>query len=157
VIGLGPGFQAGVDCHLVVETLRGHFLGRFYSGGSAARNTGVPGELGGHTELRVIRAPADGLFVPGAQIGDPLFQGQHTGDVSGVEVTSPLAGVLRGLLHPGLTVRTGEKIGDVDPRGRPEYCQFISDKARQVGAGVLAATLWHQAGRPGPDLPALPA
>jgi xanthine dehydrogenase accessory factor len=157
VIGLGPGFKAGVDCHLVVETLRGHFLGRFYSQGSAALNTGVPGELGGQTELRVIRAPAEGPFVSDATIGSQVSQGQPVGEIGGVPVPAPLTGVLRGLLAPGLAVRSGEKIGDVDPRGRPEYCRYISDKARQVGAGVLAAILWHQSGRSGPDLPPPPA
>jgi len=156
VIGLGPGFQAGVDCHLVVETLRGHFLGRFYSRGSAAPNTGVPGELGGQAELRVIRAPSDGLFVSTVEIGDQVSGGQQVGEINGVTVPAPLTGVLRGILARGLTVKAGEKIGDVDPRGRAEYCQYISDKARQVGAGALAAILWHQSGRPGPDLPAPP-
>jgi xanthine dehydrogenase accessory factor len=157
VIGLGPGFVAPENCHLVVETNRGHHLGRFYDRGPAEPNTGSPGELGGQTAARVLRAPAAGPLEPGAAIGEHVQEGQVLATVSGKPVTAPFTGVLRGLMAAGTEVAAGEKIGDVDPRDRPEFCRLISDKARLIGLGVLSAILWWENGRllplpPNPNL-----
>ncbi len=141
VIALGPGFTAGVDCHAVVETERGHYLGRVIWEGAARPNTGVPGEVGGQTARRVLRAPAGGLLQGVGRIGDVVREGETVALVAGQPIQSPFAGVLRGLLHDGVPVRAGMKVGDVDPRGKPEYCFTISDKARAVGGGVLEAIL----------------
>lgn len=141
VIALGPGFTAGTDCHIVIETNRGHDLGRLISSGTAEANTGIPGTIAGYTRERVLRAPADGTFTTEKQIGDPVLQGETIGRVGTVEVTSQIGGVLRGLIRPGSAVRAGLKIGDVDPRGEISYCDTISEKARALGGAVLEAIL----------------
>lgn len=156
VIGLGPGYFAPRDCHVVVETQRGHFLGRFYDRGSAAPDTGVPAELAGHSSRRVVRAPVSGPFEPLVEIGSTVGEGERVARVRGVGVLSRLPGVLRGLMAEGVEVTASEKVGDIEPDGRAEHCRYISDKARHIGAGVLAAILWDRAGRPGP-LPGPPA
>jgi len=150
VIGLGPGFLAGRDCHLVVETNRGHNLGRHYDRGAAEPDTGTPGDLGGQTRSRILHAPADGTVQPVAEIGALVQIGDPLATVAGRVVAAPFAGVLRGIMALGTEVARGEKIGDVDPRGRPEFCRLISEKARMIGLGVLAAMLWWDAGRPLP-------
>ena len=155
VIGLGPGFEAPSDCHAVVETQRGHYLGRFYDRGCAARDSGMPAEVGGFSARRIVRSPASGRLDPVLEIGALVKEGDLLAYVAGARVLAPLAGLVRGLLACDLDVSEGEKIGDVDPQGRLEQCHFISDKARLIGSGVLAAILWHQAGRPGP-LPSPP-
>jgi len=142
VIALGPGFTAGVDCHAVIETNRGHFLGRVILEGSAEPNTGVPGEVGGQTAKRVLRAPTDGVFHALRRIGDFVEEGEVVAQVDGEPVRSRLKGVLRGILHDGLQVRKGMKVGDVDPRGEREHCFTISDKALAIGGGVLEAILY---------------
>ncbi len=139
VIALGPGFRAGQDCHAVVETARGHFLGRVYWDGEALPNTGIPGEVGGMREERVLRAPTEGPFEALAAIGERVEAGQAVARVAGEPVVARISGVLRGLLHPGLSVRAGQKVGDVDPRGERRYCFTISDKALSVAGGVLEA------------------
>ena len=141
VIALGPGFTAGADCHIVIETNRGHDLGRLISSGMAAANTGIPGDIAGYTRERVLRAPADGAFTTDRQIGDPVRTGDIIGLVGTAAVVSQLDGILRGLIRPGSTVRAGLKIGDVDPRGNGEYCATISEKARALGGAVLEAIL----------------
>lgn len=141
VIGLGPGFTAGVDCHSVVETNRGHYLGHVIHTGAAEPDTGIPGEIAGHDEERVLRAPAAGIFRPILSIGDTVAVGDIVARVDEEPVTTPLAGVLRGLLREGLQVPAGMKIGDVDPRATREHCFTISDKALAIGGGVLEATL----------------
>lgn len=141
VIGLGPGFTAGVDVHAVVETQRGHYLGRVYYQGSALPNTGIPGLISGKGAERVIRAPAAGCFYPLREIGDIVNGGDVLGRVAGVPVIAPIDGVLRGLINEGVPVTTGMKIGDVDPRAHREFCRTISDKARSIGGGVLEAIL----------------
>ena len=141
VIGAGPGFTAGVDVHRVVETMRGHDLGRVILSGSAQPDTGVPGEIGGYGRERLVTAPCDGIFTASADIGDSLSAGEVLGSVDGVPVRAGIGGVLRGMLHSGLPVRKNMKIGDVDPRGVKDYCRTISDKARAVGGGVLEALL----------------
>ncbi len=141
VIGVGPGFTAGLDCHAAVETMRGHTLGRVYYSGSAIPNTNIPGLIGGFAGERVLRAPADGIFKGLHQIGDSVTAGEVVGSVDGVAMTATISGVLRGLLSDGVPVRKGMKSGDVDPRGKPEYCTSVSDKALAVAGGVLEAIL----------------
>jgi xanthine dehydrogenase accessory factor len=146
VVALGPGFTAGVDCHAVVETNRGHDLGRVYWRGSAEPDTGTPGGIAGHGADRVLRAPRAGVLVAVHAIGDALAPGEMVARVDGEAVLAPFAGMLRGLLHAGLTVQAGQKIGDVDPRARREHCFTISDKALAVAGGVLEAILaWENA------------
>ncbi|XEQ94456.1 hypothetical protein SCACP_33550 [Sporomusa carbonis] len=141
VIGVGPGFTAGTDVHAVIETMRGHDLGRVIYQGTAIANTGIPGEIGGYTLERLIRAPQAGVFTACRTIGDIVAAGEIVGHVDTTPVNVAIAGVLRGLIQDGLTVAAGLKIGDVDPRCRREHCFTISDKARAVGGGVLEALL----------------
>lgn len=142
VIALGPGFEAGVDAHSVVETNRGHNLGRVYLSGCAEANTGVPGEIGGATIKRLLRAPASGPLVPWHAIGDSVNMGETVATVADTPVTAAISGVLRGLVHEGLVVPKGMKIGDIDPRARREHCFSISDKSRAIAGGVLEALLY---------------
>jgi len=146
VIGIGPGFVAGVDVHAVVETQRGHHLGRIIYEGSAAANTGIPGAVLGYTRERVLWAPRAGTLRGGLPIGTRVEAGQAVAEVDGQPVAATVSGVLRGLMHDGLEVDAGEKIGDVDPRGVVEYCFTIGDKARAIGGGVLEAILHARAG-----------
>lgn len=139
VMGLGPGFTAGLDVHLVIETQRGHNLGCVYSHGSAEPNTGVPGPIEGYTTERVLRAPCSGLVRAQHKLGDLVEAGELVCTVDGQEVRAAIGGVLRGLIRPGLRVERGVKIGDVDPRGKVEYCWSISEKARALGGAVLGA------------------
>ncbi len=141
VIGLGPGFVAGEHCHAVVETNRGHCLGRVYWQGSAEPDTGIPEAVLRHQAERVLRAPCDGVLEEVAAIGAHVDAGEVVARVDGVPVRAPFAGVLRGLVHGGLPVTRGLKIGDVDPRDDPRYARLISDKALAVGGGVLEAVL----------------
>ncbi|MFL7837472.1 MAG: selenium-dependent molybdenum cofactor biosynthesis protein YqeB [Candidatus Promineifilaceae bacterium] len=143
VIGLGPGFSAGQDCHAVVETKRGHTLGRVIWQGSAIPNTGTPGIVAGKGAERVLRAPQDGLVQWQAAIGDQVLSGEVMGDVNGAAVKAPFDGVVRGLIAPGTAVSKGYKIGDVDARADREACFTISDKALAIGGGVLEAVLTH--------------
>lgn len=138
-IGLGPGFTAGVDCHAVIETNRGHNLGRVYWQGSAEADTGVPEPVQGLAGQRVLRAPRDGLFRARRAIGDSVKAGEVVATVHGEPLLAQFDGVLRGILHDGLSVTAGMKVGDLDPRGGRERCFTISDKARAVGGGVLEA------------------
>ena len=154
VIGLGPGFIPSQNCHAAVETQRGHTLGRVYWDRPPESDTGLPeGD-----PARVLRAPTDGVLQNHAEIGERLKAGQRIAEVEGEPnetvwvyphtsstVTAPFAGVLRGLLYPGLHVTRGMKIGDVDPRNDPRYCYLISDKALAIGGGVLEAMLtWSE-------------
>ena len=141
VIGVGPGFTAGIDCHAVVETMRGHTLGRVIYSGSALPNTNIPGRIGGFAGERVLRAPADGIFKGIRQIGDLVEAGEVVGTVGGEPMISTIGGVLRGLLADGAIAHKGMKAGDVDPRGVKEYCYTVSDKALSVAGGVLEAAL----------------
>jgi xanthine dehydrogenase accessory factor len=146
-IGLGPGFEAGVNCQAVIETRRGHTLGRVFWSGGPDPDTGQPDG----DPARVLRAPSDGVFIAHANIGDHIEKDQDIAEIDdGQETTdhrpssmvhSPFPGILRGLLHPGLTVIRGLKIGDVDPRDDPRLCQMVSDKALSIGGGVLEAIL----------------
>jgi xanthine dehydrogenase accessory factor len=141
VVALGPGFTAGVDCHAVIETNRRHSLGRVIYTGCAEPDTGKPGSVDGKTEERILRSPVLGVVVSQATIGDRVTEGQVIAWVSGQPVYTKIAGVLRGLIHSGICIPAGTKIGDVDPRAEPAQCQQISDKAYAVAGGVLEAVL----------------
>lgn len=147
VVALGPPFVAGVDCHAVVETMRGHRLGRVIWDGPAAPNTGVPGKLGGVSAQRVVRADAAGDLVWDVAIGATVTAGQRMGSIGGTPVTATIGGTVRGLIAPG-AVEPNLKIGDIDPRGDADASTEISDKSLSVAGGVLEAVLtWWTAGR----------
>jgi len=139
VIGLGPGFTAGEDVDVVIETKRGHNLGRVYYHSQAAPDTGVPGEVGGESKRRLLRAPAKGKIVPLHQIGDLVKAGEIMAEVEGVPLKAEISGVLRGLIYPQSWVTREMKVGDIDPRGIREFCFTVSDKARSLGGAVLEA------------------
>ncbi|MHC1681410.1 MAG: selenium-dependent molybdenum cofactor biosynthesis protein YqeB [Clostridiaceae bacterium] len=139
VVALGPGFTAGMDCHAVIETNRGHRLGRVIRQGCAEADTGVPGTIGGESKRRILTAPMEGIFHATAAIGDLVHAGQVVGQVEGQPVVVTVDGVLRGILQDGLNVSPGLKLGDVDPRCKQEHCYLISDKALAIAGGVLEA------------------
>lgn len=141
VIGVGPGFTAGEDCHAVVETMRGHYLGRVIYQGSALPNSGIPGLIGGFAGERVLRAPADGVFCQLLDIGAQVKTGDVAATVGGVPMICTLDGTLRGILADGTPVFKGMKAGDIDPRCEEKHCYCASDKALAVGGGVLEAVL----------------
>lgn len=141
VVACGPGFTAQVDCDAVVETMRGHYLGRVWYEGKPIPNTAVPGLIGGFAGERVMRAPADGTFEGTVQIGDHVHAGDTCGMVAGLPMVAQLDGVVRGLIQDGAQVTNGMKSGDVDPRGIAAYARCASDKALAVGGGVLEAVL----------------
>jgi xanthine dehydrogenase accessory factor len=140
-IGLGPGFTAGADVDLVVETKRGHAMGRVIENGKALADTGVPGPVAGVSEERVIRSPAAGAFAPARAIGELVENGTIVGSVGGQPVPTRTGGLIRGLAAGGTVVAPGDKIGDVDPRGDEVDPRAISDKARAIGGAVLEALL----------------
>lgn len=141
VIALGPGFTAGADCHAIIETNRGHHLGRVILSGSAEPNGGIPGSVHGYATERVLRVPCAGVFQGHCRIGEQVRPGQMVAHVNGSAVHAQIGGVLRGLLADGVPTTTGMKVGDIDPRGCVEHCFTISDKARAVAGGVLEAIL----------------
>lgn len=141
VIGLGPGFTAAKNCHAVIETHRGHTLGRVYWEGSALADTGIPEQVLNYRAERVLRAPADGDLVAHGDIGDHFDKGETIAEVDGIQLTAPFDGCLRGLIRPRLNVKKGLKIGDLDPRDDPSYCTMISDKSLTLGGSVLEAIL----------------
>ena len=146
-IALGPGYEAGVDVHAVIETNRGHNLGRVYLSGCAEPNTGVPGAIGGYTIERLLRAPGAGVLYGTRQIGDIVQADETVALVKSAEgpaipVVSAITGILRGLVRDGLPVYEGMKVGDVDPRAAREHCFTISDKSRAIAGGVLEAILY---------------
>jgi xanthine dehydrogenase accessory factor len=142
VIGLGPGFTAGKDVHIVIETNRGHDLGRVILKGTAEPDTGIPGNIGGYTVERVLRTMKKGIFHPQKAIGDRVSKGTVVAVVDDFPVIAKISGMVRGLIREGLQVRKGMKVGDIDPRGKRESCFTISDKARAIGGGVLEAILF---------------
>jgi xanthine dehydrogenase accessory factor len=146
VIALGPGYEAGMDTHAVIETNRGHNLGRVYLKGSAEPNTGVPGTIGGYAGERLLRAPNAGRLYGKYQIGDQIHEGDVVAIVQSGEGTAPITaaipGILRGLVRDELAVSIGMKVGDIDPRAIREHCFTISDKSRAIGGGVLEAILY---------------
>ncbi len=138
-IGLGPGFVAGEDCDAVIETQRGHLMGRVIWAGSAQADSAKPeGDA-----RRVLRAPRAGVFKSDARIGDHFELGEAIAAIDDEVVAAPFAGILRGLLHPGLSAANGLKIGDLDPRDDPRLCEFVSDKALSIGGAALEALLAH--------------
>ena len=141
VVGVGPGFTAGEDCHCVVETKRGHYLGRCIWKGSAIPNTGIPGMIGGYGLERLIKAQAAGVFKGAVEIGAVVKKNDVVGYVDQTPVLAQIDGVVRGLLQDGVEVTTGMKSGDVDPRCDVAHCFTVSDKASSIGGGVLEAVL----------------
>jgi len=139
VIGLGPGFIAGKNCHAAIETIRGNDLGDVIYSGSPRADTGVPAPVDGISSQRVLRSPTDGKFTSNCRIGDRVSAGRIIGEVAGTPVIAEIDGVVRGIIHDGLTVSHRQKIGDIDPRGIRELCYRISDKSDAIGAGVLKA------------------
>lgn len=142
VIGLGPGFVAGKDVHIVIETNRGHNLGRVILNGSAEPDTGIPGDIMGYTKERVLRSGKNGIFRQQKSIGERVSKGTVVAVVDDHPVIAEISGVVRGLLRDGVEVKRGMKVGDIDPRGKVEFCFTISDKARAIGGGVLEAILY---------------
>lgn len=140
-VALGPGFVAGRDVDLVIETKRGHSLGTVIEEGAALPDTGVPGRVGGAAARRLLRSPADGELLSSRHIGDIVVEGDEVASVAGKPVVAAVGGIVRGLIADGLNVREGEKVGDVDPRGSEIDPGAISDKARAVGGAVLEALL----------------
>jgi xanthine dehydrogenase accessory factor len=141
VIGLGPEITAGVDADLVVETQRGHYLGTLIREGKALPNTGIPGNIVGHTYDRVLRAPCDGDVACLHKIGDQVNKGDPVLTVSGEPVRAPIDGIVRGLIAPGFHAKKGLKVGDIDPRGFENHCYTISDKGRTISGAVLEAII----------------
>ncbi len=142
VIGLGPGFTAGRDVHIVIETNRGHHLGRVIRSGTAEPDTGIPGDIGGYTVQRVLRAMKKGTFHPYKGIGERVHKGEVVALLDDSPVVAEISGVVRGLLREGIEAKKGMKIGDIDPRGKRQFCFTISEKARAIGGGVLEAILY---------------
>ena len=141
VIALGPGFCAGRDCHAVIETMRGHTLGRVIWDGEPFPNTNIPGLIGGFAGERVLRAPDTGVFHQLRDIGALVESGETVGEVNGLPMVCTISGVLRGILPDGTPVAKGMKSGDVDPRGNIQNCYTVSDKASAIAGGVLEAIL----------------
>lgn len=148
-VGLGPGFTAGQDVDAVIETMRGHHLGRVIYKGAAIPNTAVPGNIGGYTKERVIHSEKSGIltFVKNEKgetvdIGSIVNKGQTIAMIDGSPVIATIDGVLRGLISEGYAVSEGFKIADIDPRlEQVNCCDTVSDKARAIGGGVLEALL----------------
>jgi xanthine dehydrogenase accessory factor len=141
MIGLGPGFSAGLDCHAVVETHRGHHLGRVIWNGTTDPDTGIPETVGGRGEDRVLRAPESGVLTNYVEIGEIVEQGQPIAGVGTKIISAPFRGALRGILYPGMAVTTGMKVGDLDPRCDASLCFQVSDKSLAVGGGVMEVIL----------------
>ena len=146
VVGVGPGFTAPVDAHAVIESNRGHNLGRVIYDGSAEPYTGMPGEIKGIAKERVLRAPVDGVVKHVHHLGDDVKDGDLVLYVDDAPVYAPFDGILRGLIRE-MAVDKGEKVGDVDPRAKRDYCFTISEKARGIAGGVLEAVLHYYFGK----------
>ncbi len=152
VIGLGPGFEAGRNCHAAIETNRGHRLGRVLWQNATETDTGVPGDIAGFRQERLLRAAVAGVWHPQVDFGERVQLGQVVGAIETEEISqpvaAPLAGIVRGLLHAGLTVQPGVKLGDIDPRPDPDTIHTISDKSLAIGGAALAAIMfWINSGR----------
>lgn len=138
-IGVGPGFEAGIDVDLVIESNRGPNLGKVITKGKAEKNTGLPAPVMGYAEERVLRAPTSGIVKAFHRIGDLIKKGETICQVGDEKLVANFDGILRGMIKEGLMVEKGLKIGDIDPRCRRELAFTISDKARAIGDGVLKA------------------
>jgi len=144
-IALGPGFIAGYDVDVVIETMRGHNLGRLIFNGEAQKNTGVPGEINGFSKERVIYSPEHGIIENTKEIGDIICNGDIIAYVNNIEVKASMDGVLRGIIRNRSKVKKETKIGDIDPRiSEKTNCYTISEKARNIAGGVLEAILYIQ-------------
>ncbi len=143
VIGLGPGFCATEDVDCVIETMRGHDLGRVLRQGRPHADTGIPGVIEGYSYERLLRAPGAGIFETELDIGDMVKVGEIVGTVAAKPVTATISGVVRGLLRSATPVQQEMKLGDIDPRGEPALCNRVSDKAMAIAGGVVEAILWH--------------
>lgn len=141
VIGLGPEIIAGENAHIVIETARGHDLGRLIFEGKAQDNSSMPGDIGGYNIERVLYAPCEGVLLPQKEIGDLILADEVVAMIGDLPIRSQINGILRGLIHPSVKMQKGLKIGDVDPRGALKYCYSISDKGRAIAGGVLEAIL----------------
>lgn len=141
VVALGPGFEAGCDCHAVIETNRGHNLGRIIKKGPAAENTGRPGSVKGFTFERVIRTEHEGIFKTDYRIGDFVKKNDIVCYVNNYIFRAKFDGFIRGLLPSGMRVKYYTKLGDIDPRNDRSYCFSISDKSRAIGRAVLEAVM----------------
>jgi xanthine dehydrogenase accessory factor len=139
VIGLGPGFVAGKNCHAAIETRRGGNLGQVIYDGAPQADTGIPTAVDGVSLQRVLRSPADGIFTAACDIGNFVKRGQILGKVAETSIVAEIDGIVRGIIHDGLSVFAGQKIGDIDPRGVEKLCYTISDKANAIAEGVLSA------------------
>jgi len=144
IVGLGPGFEAGVNCHAAIETKRGHTLGRVYWQGAPEPDSGMPEAVASHRAERVLRAASEGKVEPIVEIGAFLEPGQPIARLADQVITAPFGGLLRGLIHPSVQVVPGMKIGDIDPRSNPRLVAQVSDKALAMGGGVLEAILSRQ-------------
>jgi len=144
VIALGPGYEAGLDVHAVIETKRGSSMGKPLYKGAALPNTGIPGELKGYTVERGVRAPAEGIFTAELKIGDQVKKGDIVGYVGDQAVRAAINGTVRGLLRSGLKVDKGAKLGDIHPEIDREIVYKVTDKALAVGRGVLEAISYLQ-------------
>ena len=142
VIGVGPGFAAPDNVHVVVESNRGHYLGRAIYHGAAEAHTGMPGLTAGYSRERVLRSPLEGMVRHVKSIGDMVTKGETILYVDATPVPAGIDGVVRGLIRE-IRVRANEKVGDIEPRGDVSYSQTISDKARAIGGGVLEAVMHH--------------
>ena len=140
-IAIGPGFEAGKDVHIVIESMRGHDLGKLIFKGSTEPNTGEPGEIGGFTFDRVLYSPTEGIFETIHDFGDLVKKGDIIAVVNGEPVYAKIDGMVRGLLRNGSEVTKGFKVGDIDPRGDKIDYNTISDKARAIGGAVLEAVM----------------
>ena len=139
-VGLGPGFTAGEDVHAVVETMRGHDLGRVLWQGSALPNTGIPGMVGGYAAERVIHAPVAGKVNILRDIGSKVEEEEILAVIDGTPVRTKISGVVRGMIREGYEVFRGMKMADVDPRENADW-HSVSDKALAVGGGVVEALM----------------
>jgi selenium-dependent molybdenum hydroxylase system protein, YqeB family len=142
-IALGPGFEAGKDVDVVIETMRGHNLGRLIFSGRAMENTGIPGKISGYSKERVIYSPAEGVISNVKEIGDVVKAGETIAVVNNIEIKTTIGGILRGIIRNGSNVLKKLKVADIDPRlTEKENCHTISDKARSIGGAVLEAILY---------------
>jgi xanthine dehydrogenase accessory factor len=143
VIGLGPGFTAGVEAHVVIETNRGSNLGRIITEGEADPYTGEPVEIAGHSKDRYLYAPQAGIFRTPLDLGAHVEPGQVVGDVQGAPLVAKVGGIIRGIVRNGLSVQAGTKLVDIDPRGNPTYLSELSQKAWTIADAVLRAIQSH--------------